>query len=121
MKSPLRFDVRPPRRSVDYRLRAAFFDHLEPRTLLCDTPTGLTNAKWSFGDTLTNAYVLSGYSAPDSNVGPIGALDPSLQLVIGARYAVTVADPIDHPLQIIAKGATAFDDVLLLSQVYGDT
>ncbi len=107
--------ARPGSRRLNDRRRIALFDHLEQRTLLCDPGW----VKWTFGADQSNNYVLSSYSAFDANVGPLNAVDPNLQLVIGARYTVTVVDPYDHPLQIIAKGATAENDVLLLSQQHG--
>src|SRR5207245_1635247 len=85
---------------------------LEGRVLLCAGDA----VKWSFGDTVTNDYTLSAVSSPDANLGTVGAHDPTLHLDIGTRYTVTIADRFDHPLQIIAKGATAFDDRVLLTQ-----
>ncbi len=91
---------------------------LEGRILLhgADPVANQVEIKWSFGDTVLNDYVLTSFSAQDANLGPIGGLQPAIRLVIGTRYTVTVSDPVSHPLQLIAKGATAFDDVVLLSQ-----
>jgi hypothetical protein len=98
-------------------------ESLEPRIMLngdAISPATDDVVKWTFGDTQNNLYVLSSYSPQDANLGPIGALDPALDLVIGTRYSVTVTSYPHHPLEIIAAGATPFDDVVLLAQASND-
>jgi hypothetical protein len=96
-------------------------ESLEPRLLL-NSDIGLSPAadnvvKWTFGDTQNNLYVLDSYSPQSANLGSAGTLDPTLNLVIGTRYSVTVASFPHHPLEILAGGSTPFDDVVLLAQV----
>jgi hypothetical protein len=92
---------------------------LEGRVLLHSqylTAADLVEIKWTFGDSALNDYVLTSFSPQDANLGPIGGRQPTLRLVIGSRYSVTVSDPITQPIQIIAKGASPFEDVVLLAQ-----
>ena len=72
--------------------------------------------KFTFGDTQNNLYVLKSYSPQSADVGPIDGLDPALNLVIGVRYTAVVASFPHHPLELIAGGASPFDDVVLLAQ-----
>ena len=76
--------------------------------------------KWTFGDTQNNLYVLKSFSPRDANVGPIGALDPAVNLVIGDRYTAIITSFPHHPLELIAGGATPFDDIVLLAQTNKD-
>jgi len=93
---------------------------LEDRLLLdgggLAAPAADNFVKWTFGDTQNNLYVLKSFSPQDANVGPIGALDPALDLVIGVRYTATIGSFPHHPLELIAGGATPFDDIVLLAQ-----
>jgi hypothetical protein len=45
--------------------------------------------------------------------------NPTINLELGQRYEVTVLNEEDHPFQVIAKGATVNDDVVLLSSRVG--
>jgi hypothetical protein len=59
---------------------------------------------------------LKSFSPQDANVGPIGALDPSLDLVIGVRYTDIIGSFPHHPLELIAGAASPFDDIVILAQ-----
>jgi hypothetical protein len=71
---------------------------------------------WTFTDDGFSNYILLSVSSPDVYSGIIPANDPTLNLRLGKRYSVTVVNYSIHPLQILAKGATALDDLVLLSQ-----
>ena len=88
---------------------------LEERCLMAGDGGGVV--KWTFGDTQNNLYVLQSYSPQDANLGPIGGLDPAINLVIGQRYTAVIGSFPHHPLELLAGGASPFDDVVLLAQV----
>jgi hypothetical protein len=60
--------------------------------------------------------ILGGVGDPSANIGQVGEPDPPIRLTIGARVLVNTADWFTDPLEIIAKGANAFDDRILLAQ-----
>lgn len=70
---------------------------------------------WTFGDFGTQSYVLDSFTPIDADLGPLSAQDPTLTLRLGKRYQVTVNNFVFHPLDIIAKGAGAATDTVLLS------
>jgi hypothetical protein len=103
----------PPRPPHPRARRRPAVEVLEERTLLSGyTPPA---AKWTFGNAATPDYTLASFSPADANLGALGAHDPTLNLAIGTRYTVTIADPYDHPFQVVARGTTAFSDVVLLA------
>jgi len=61
-------------------------------------------------------YRVTSVSSPDVYSGALPADDPTLNLQVNKRYAFTVVNASAHPFQVIAKGATAAEDVVLLSQ-----
>jgi glucose/arabinose dehydrogenase len=75
---------------------------------------------WTFSTVLDpnngNVYMLTGFNPLEANLGAIGAINPTIPLVIGKRYAVTMPSSQRHPFEIIAKGNTYIDDTILLSQ-----
>lgn len=76
---------------------------------------------WSFSTVIAPngyslVYRLASFSPPEANLAPIGALNPTIPLVVGNRYAVTVTDAARHSFQLIAKGPTLVNDTVLLSQ-----
>ena len=62
------------------------------------------------------AYQLTGFSPPEADLGVIGSLNPTIPLIIGKRYAVTIQNSQIHPFEVIAKGGTDVNDTPLLSQ-----
>jgi glucose/arabinose dehydrogenase len=69
--------------------------------------------EWTFGSLGNEDYVLN--SSNDSELGPIGATDPTLPLHIGLRYQVTVENFNFHPFEVISKGVSFSEDAVLLS------
>lgn len=69
---------------------------------------------WTFGAIGTSDYRLDAVSSTDIFAGALPANDPTLNLTIGKRYQATVAA--GHPLAILAKGASAAADTVLLVQ-----
>jgi hypothetical protein len=59
---------------------------------------------------------LAGVGDPASDIGEVGDRDPTIRLEVGARCIVTNVDYFSEPLEIVAKGANAFDDVVLLAE-----
>ncbi|MGD2095845.1 MAG: PQQ-dependent sugar dehydrogenase, partial [Phycisphaerales bacterium] len=73
------------------------------------------DVEWTFGNVGFQSYRLDSYSPLEANIGTIGAEDPGLTLELGKRYHVTVTNYQVHPFEVIAKGATAGADTVLLS------
>jgi hypothetical protein len=74
------------------------------------------NYLWTFDNNGVADYRLTQVSDPAVYAGSIPALDPTLNLKIGKRYRVTIVNPEVNPFQVVAKGASAPADVILLSQ-----
>ena len=70
---------------------------------------------WVFGNVGSSSYRLDQYDPPDIPFGEIGAADPTLPLQLGSRYRVTVTNYQPHPFEVLAKAASAGNDVALLS------
>jgi hypothetical protein len=71
---------------------------------------------WTFGNVSSSSYRLDTFEPADAGLGAsIGTQDPTLTLQIGKRYQVTVTNYLPHPFEVIAKGASAGADVVLLS------
>ncbi len=73
------------------------------------------DAAWTFGNVGNESYRLDAFEPNDSDLGELGTEDPNLPLQLGNRYQVTVTNYTFHPLEIIAKGASAPNDDVLLS------
>jgi glucose/arabinose dehydrogenase len=76
---------------------------------------------WTFSsinapDSNSFLYRLSGFDPPQANLGVIGQINPTIPMIVGKRYAVTIQDPLLHPFEVIAKGNTENEDTPLLSQ-----
>ncbi len=73
---------------------------------------------WSFFETDLEfaSYNLVSVEPSYIDIGQIGAENPDMILQLGKRYQVTVTNFNFHPFEVIAKGATALDDTVLLSQ-----
>lgn len=87
------------------------------------TAAGTAQAQSDFQITLDNDgnldYTLTDSSAVSSPLvydGGFPVNDPTLNLIVGKRYEFTIVNFVPHPLDILAKGASAGDDVVLLSQ-----
>lgn len=75
------------------------------------------DAGWTFGNVSSSSYRLDAIEPGDTELGAnLGAQDPTLTLQIGKRYQVTVTNFIPHPLEVLAKGASAGADTILLAQ-----
>ncbi len=74
------------------------------------------DAEWTFNNDSYIAYTLTSVSSTDLYSGPLPASNPTLNLATGKRYRVTVVNPVSHPLQILARGATSATDTVLLYQ-----
>lgn len=93
-------------------------------SLAVATPTlAEPDFSWVFGDNGVLDYVLleEGISDPSLFAGPFPAEDPTINLVVGKRYRVTVMNPDFHPIDIIAAdpGQDPFLDIRLLSMAGG--
>ncbi len=71
---------------------------------------------WTFGSDGTIDYRLTVVSSTDLFSGALPADDPTINLEVGKRYQVTILDPVFHPLEVIAKGASSVNDTVLLAQ-----
>lgn len=75
------------------------------------------DAGWTFGNVSSSSYRLDAIEPGDTELGAnLGAQDPTLTLQIGKRYQVTVTNFIPHPLEVLAKAASAGADTILLAQ-----
>lgn len=81
--------------------------------LLANISLAASDLQWTFQINSTFNYTLSSASSPQVFAGNLPADDPTLNLILGRRYGVTVTD-ISHPLQIIAVAGGA--DTVLLAQ-----
>lgn len=70
---------------------------------------------WTFQVNGTSDYRLTAVSNTSIFAGALPANDPTMNLVVGTRYAATVVNGSSHPLNIIARGASAGQDVVLLA------
>lgn len=77
------------------------------------------DGSWTFSQDFSNDYRLTVVSSSEIFSGQLPADDPTLNLVVGRRYQVTVMNASTHPLQILAKGASSANDMVLLSQGTG--
>lgn len=73
------------------------------------------DVSWVFGNAGVVSYTLDSFAPTTSNLGMLGAENPALTLQSGKRYQVTVSNFSSHPFEVIAKGATAAADMVLLS------
>lgn len=77
---------------------------------------GSYDVSWTFGNVGNFSYKLDAFSPPEAVLGAaIGAENPTLSLSIGKRYQVTITNYSVHPFEILAKGASAGNDIVLLS------
>ncbi len=71
---------------------------------------------WTFGNVGSSSYRLDAFEPGDDGLGAsIGAEDPTLTVRVGRRYQVTVTNYLPHPFEVLAKGASAGADTVLLS------
>ncbi len=70
---------------------------------------------WTFGDVGIESYRLDAFTPQDIEFAALGSEDPTLPLELGKRYQVTITDFSFHPFAVIAKGASAGGDDVLLS------
>lgn len=71
---------------------------------------------WTFGNVGSSSYRLDAFEPGDAGLGAsIGAEDPTLTVRVGRRYQVTVTNFVLHPFEVLAKGASAGADTVLLS------
>jgi hypothetical protein len=75
-----------------------------------------SDEQWAFSNSGTASYLLTSVSSASLFPGALPAADPTISLVVGTRYAASVGNFAAHPLQVLAKGATASTDQVLLSQ-----
>ena len=77
------------------------------------------DVSWTFGNSSFFSYELTSYTPLNADLGTIGNANPTLKLHIGQRYEVKITSYISHPFEVIAKGATAAGDIVLLSMKPG--
>jgi hypothetical protein len=75
----------------------------------------LCSGSWTFGDNGSTAYRLEAQEPCCIRIGTFGNENPTLLLEVGKRYQVRVLHYTDYPLELIAKGASATRDKVLLS------
>ncbi len=74
------------------------------------------DVEWTFGNVGSFSYRLDSFSPADAGLGAaIGAEDPTLTLQLGKRYSVRITQYQVHPFEVLAKGASASADAVLLS------
>jgi len=71
------------------------------------------DVSWSFGSDGFQDYILTEISDP--SLAKDGPDDPTITLEVGKRYQVSVPSYINHPFQVIAKGASDSQDTVLLA------
>ena len=93
--------------------------NLLPLLLFCLFPLpvfALSDAQFTINNNGLSSWRLDSYSPPEANVGPLAVPNPTLNLVISKRYEITDPNFVAHPFQLIAKGVSAAQDTILLSQ-----
>lgn len=71
---------------------------------------------WTFGNVGAFSYRLDSFSPADAGLGAaIGTEDPTLTLKLGKRYSVKITSFQIHPFEVLAKGASAGADTVVLS------
>ena len=78
-------------------------------------PAPTYDVAWTFGNTENQSYILNSYEPNDIPLGNIDSENPILLLSLGKRYQITVQDYVNHPFELIAKGADSEQDEVLLS------
>jgi hypothetical protein len=79
------------------------------------------DVSWTFNNSGTTSYVLDSFTPGDIVFGTLGQDNPTLLLYLGERYEVTIVNDTAHPFEVLAKGPTSGDDVVLLSMRSGVT
>ncbi|MEJ2702618.1 MAG: hypothetical protein P8Z79_09270 [Sedimentisphaerales bacterium] len=74
---------------------------------------------WTFGNVNSSSYRLDAFEPDDVEFGVLGSEDPTLPLELGKRYQVKVTNFDFHPFEVIAKGDSPGQDVVLLSMAAG--
>ena len=82
-------------------------------TLLGPAPT--YDVAWTFDNQASQSYILDSFEPNDVALGDVNTNDPTLLLYLGKRYQVTILNPLFHPFEVIAKGASSGLDVVQLS------
>jgi len=81
----------------------------------------VSDAQFTVVNNGASSWRLESYSPSEANVGPLAVPSPTLNLVIGKRYEITDPNFSVHPFELIAKGASAAQDTILLSMRVGVT
>lgn len=80
-----------------------------------EEPQRPPDISWTFGNVGSASYRLDGFTPADMEFAPLGSHDPTLPLELGKRYAVKISNPGVHPFEILAKGKSPGEDIVLLS------
>ncbi|MBM4025466.1 MAG: hypothetical protein FJ280_08665 [Planctomycetes bacterium] len=75
----------------------------------------ICNGSWTFGVADSAAYRLEAREPCHALLDPFGDKNPTLLLELGRRYEIRVVHHQTYPLELIAKGASAAQDKVLLS------
>jgi hypothetical protein len=74
-----------------------------------------SDAQFTVANNGLSSWRLDSFTPPEANIGPLGVANATFNLVIGKRYDITDPNFSAHPFQLIAKAATAAQDINLLS------
>ncbi len=77
------------------------------------------DAAWEFGNRGTEAYILAEIEPAHISLGALNDENPEVSLLVGQRYQITLEEPEEHPLELIAKGPDPGEDLVLLSMSPG--
>jgi hypothetical protein len=75
----------------------------------------LSDAQFTVVNNGMTSWRLESYSPPEANIGLLATPNTTFNLVINKRYDINDPNFSVHPFQLIAKGATAAQDIILLS------
>ena len=70
---------------------------------------------WTFGNVGSSSYRLDSFTPSDIEFAPLGSQDPAIPLEMGKRYQVKVTNYGQHPFEILAKGSSPSQDLVILS------
>ncbi|MCB2153579.1 PQQ-dependent sugar dehydrogenase [bacterium] len=88
---------------------------------LASSASAASDYQWTFNDNGFTDYVLTSVSSEQVFSGTLPANDPTINLIVGKRYEVTVVNYMPHPFEVLAMGDTAAGDTVILSMSGGGT
>ena len=84
--------------------------------LFASASYGASDFQWTLINNGFSSWSLTSVSSKTLFAGSLPAQNPTINLILGKRYAVTNGNPTFHPFEVIAKGTSSLSDAVLLSE-----